>query len=354
MKRVFIFGAGFSKPSGMPLATELLPLLMQKLEDGEIRQWLDDLHARLEWLSHDVPQAHPFQLNIEEVFHHANFDIEALRLKQHLATVGRYDGPDTPWNRADEIARLLSQLQETLCDVILEQEGNATLAPIMRWAEAVGSNDTVVTFNYDTLVERSLTTIGKTWHHGTGRDGDRGIAICKLHGSIDWIVASRDASPNNLDLLFDKLNTNRSRGNTGHAEDDNRLWRCRGRDQLMKWLESRDLQSGPWKKVGIAGLGSYKPLHRIPGLGNIWTHGMQALLAAEHVVVVGFAMSDFDKMAQMQFAGVARQRDSDKRPIRVTVIDPHIGDAGKARFRRVFRSVEFVESCHEKIDWGHL
>src|SRR5207245_1065057 len=117
-KRVFILGAGFSKPAGMPLATELLPLLAQKLEVDEMREWLDDLRQHLDWLSGSDQE---FTMNIEQVFHDAHFDIEAHRLKQHLAPVGRQDGPGTPWNISESIKKWLSYLEEGLCDVILEK-----------------------------------------------------------------------------------------------------------------------------------------------------------------------------------------------------------------------------------------
>ena len=70
-----------------------------------------------------------------------------------------------------------------------------------------------VTFNYDTLVERSLARAGKAWNYGTGLedpglDGDNRIFLFKLHGSIDWIVAHRSESFSELNLLFGKKNTN--------------------------------------------------------------------------------------------------------------------------------------------------
>ncbi len=66
LKRVFILGAGFSNPAGMPLATELLPLLLDKLQLSERRKWVDDLCRRLAVSSnavtpmvrHSVPDAH--------------------------------------------------------------------------------------------------------------------------------------------------------------------------------------------------------------------------------------------------------------------------------------------------------
>ena len=244
-KRTFIFGAGFSKPAGMPLATELFPLLAQKLRLSEMRDWIDGLRQRLEWLSESDQREGSFVLNIEEVFHYVHFDIEVHRLRQHLSPVGRQDGPGTAWKVAESIEFWLMCLEDALRDVILEKQVQADPMPISRWAETVDAHDSVLTFNYDTLVERALAGAGKTWNHGTGREGDDGIAVFKLHGSIDWIVAHRREPLDRLDLLFDKPNTNRGKNDTGSVEDDCCLWRCRTPEQLQKWLSGRDLQMVP-------------------------------------------------------------------------------------------------------------
>ncbi len=356
--RVFILGAGFSKPAGMPLATEVLPLLDDELQLDEMRPWLDGLRERLAWLSGNQGQTDPFPLNIEQVFHYAHFDIEVHRLRQQLAPVGRGDGPGTPWNQAESIEAWLSYLEDALRDVILRCDNECDLAPLNRWAETVCERDAVLTFNYDTLVERALAGVDKRWNHGIEGDEDAGIPVFKLHGSIDWIVAHRCESSSKLDLLFDKQNANRSERNTGHVEDDCCLWRCPSQEQLSNWIAGRDWQqiaagAGP-RSVGIAGLGAYKEPHQIPGLGAVWVRGMRALHQAELAVVVGFSMSDFDAMAQMQFAEVARTRQRDGRPVRVVVIDPSVDGAAKDRFRRVFRCVRFVEKNHQDVDWTRL
>ena len=353
-KRVFILGAGFSKPAGMPLATELLPLLVSKLQLDEMREWLDGLCQRLAWLSGSDQQRQSFTLNIEQVFHYAYFDIEVFRLRQHLAPVGRRNGPGTPWNQSESIGSWLSYLEDALRDVVSQRDDNSDLTPITRWAQTVKEHDAVLTFNYDTLAERTLTESGKAWYHGMECEAGNGTPVFKLHGSIDWIVAHRTEKFSKLDLLFDKANANRSDGDTGHVEDDCRLWRCQTAEQRQNWIKGRDLQSGTWKTVGIAGLGAYKELHQIPGLGRVWKRGMQALYHADRVVVVGFAMSDFDAMAQMQFAEVAPARRREGRPLPVTVVDPYADRANKERFRRVFRSVEFVPRKHEDFGWSNL
>ena len=359
--RVFVLGAGFSKPAGMPLATEVLPMLVKRLhveKHDEMRSWLDSLAERLAWLFPGDGQTDSSALNFEQAFHYAHFDIEAHRLRQQLVPVGRGDGPGTPWNYAESVEAWLSYLQDALCDVILERDNASDLAPINRWGEAVGERDAVLTFNYDRLVERALAGLNKPWNHGIESDAGNGIPVFKLHGSTDWIVAHRSESNSKFDLLFDKPNANRSRGNSGHVEDDCRLWRCRTRDQLSRWIKGRHLQMFPSgaapRSVGIAGLGAYKELHRIPGLGLVWERGMQALHQADLAVVVGFSMSDFDAMAQMQFAEVARSRQREKRPLRVIVIDPFAGEGCQDRFRRVFRDVEFVKQDHQTVDWTSL
>lgn len=358
LNRVFILGAGFSKAAGMPLATELLPLLNERLQLDEMREWLDDLQKRLAWLSPRDGASKEFALNIEEVFHYAYFDIEAYRLRQQLFPVGRGDGPGTPWNQAESIGAWLSYLEDALYDVILRCDGESNLAPISRWAKAVGEREAVLTFNYDTLVERALGEVSKPWNHGFERDRSDGTPVFKLHGSIDWIVAYRSDPISELDLLFDKPNDNRSQCDTGHKEDDYLLWRYRTRKELCEWLEGRDLQEVPSgaapRTVGIAGLGAYKELHQIPGLGPVWSRGMRALYQADLAVIVGFSMSDFDAMAQMQFAEVARSRWDKQRPLRVVVIDPFLNECSESRFRRVFREVDFIEEHHENVDWSSL
>jgi hypothetical protein len=107
--------------------------------------------------------------------------------------------------------------------------------------------------------------------------------------------------------------------------------------------------------VGIAGLGAYKQLHQIPGLGFVWKEATNALYGADCAVVVGFSMSDFDAMSQMRFADIARIRHDENRNLQVVVVDPGIDDNeyAKIRFRRVFREVEFAPKRHEEFEWDN-
>jgi len=71
----------------------------------------------------------------------------------------------------------------------------------------------------------------------------------------------------------------------------------------------------------------------------------RALHDADVAVIVGFSMSDFDAMAQMQFAEVARDRQNQGRLLPVIAIDPFSTEEAKERFRRVFRSVDLLNAA---------
>jgi len=354
-KRAFILGAGFSQPCGMPLATELLPLMSRRIGNREMRGWLNHIRERLAWL--DDARPGKFSLNVEAVFHYAHFDVEVHRLRQHMARVGRQDGPGTPWNDAVTIETWLSQLEYALVDVIVSKEEKAKLQPAMRWAKAIRPGDVVLSFNYDTIVERALSEECQDWCHATKEAGtERGIPIHKLHGSIDWLSAHRSSvnDYSKLDMLFDKENVNRSNVNTDSTEDDFRLYRFRTPSQMKRFVRERDIQlvaeNGAPSRVGIAGLGAYKQLHQIPGLGMVWTNAMTRLYKADKAIICGFSMSDFDTMAQMQFVEVVRKREK-KQPLKVVVIDPFLSAASKRRFRQIFKRVKFASVLHQTFDW---
>lgn len=343
----------------MPLANELLPLLARKLKVDYMMKWLADLSERVGWLSGAAGSGAGFTLNIEEVFHLAHFDIEAHRLRQHCAPVGRRDGPDTPWRQGERIETWLENLEKYLIEVIFECDERAQLEPIARWAEFVSDRDSVITFNYDTLVERALTSVRKNWNHGTPQDPKTGIPVFKLHGSVDWIVADCGSKfdSDSAALLFAKQNSNQRGGSTGHVEDDRNLYRYSTRELLRDWvgghddMQQRD-QDGFPPTPGIAGLGAYKELHRVPGLGLIWANAMRAAYESERLIAVGFSMSDFDAMAQMQFARVAMDRAREQRQMHFVVLDPSAKDEGfQRRFGRVFRDVVFIATPHESFDW---
>ena len=297
--KAFILGAGFSKQVGLPLATELTELLTAKFrqieDDDDAIAWFDNLKRRIRRVNQDRV------VGIEEVFHYAQFDVEIWKMKQQLCQVGRLNG-STPRNTAEGIEAILSNMEYDLVEVIYnkQQEAQGALEKIDRFTEQLTEKDTVITFNYDTLVEDSITGMNKLWNHGL-ENKKGGTTILKMHGSIDWLVCKRGEADRckNLTLLFQKKDDNRSdsssTGSAGESEYDDELARIE-RDRLGTWIEGRDIQKGSWKSTGIAGLGSYKQLHKLPGSAMVWAEAAKSLHKCDEIFIIGFSFSLFDTM----------------------------------------------------------
>ena len=63
---------------------------------------------------------------------------------------------------------------------------------MISFAKSLRDGDTVLTFNYDTLLECSLTHCGATWSHGFDAEGASDVTVLKLHGSLDWFLVPRE------------------------------------------------------------------------------------------------------------------------------------------------------------------
>ena len=363
-QRVFILGAGFSKQAGMPLASELTPLLRRRFQEYDLEEalaWLASLDERISWIKQTHEDAPP-SLNIEELFDFAHFDALTWKIRQHMCPVGRNSG-DTPYSTSEAIETWLSYMEDDLVDVIWDQQkmSDEKSDAISRFADTLRENDAIVTFNYDTLVEHSMSRAKKPWQHGFKTENGQGTVVLKMHGSINWAVISRDQiGAFEYPLLFRKEDQNVTETTakpTGEIEYDHVLLQIPD-DKLANCIENRILQrSDKQYGIGIAGLGRYKPLDSIPGSGRVWHNAGRALYQADEIYVVGFSLSPFDTMAQLHFAGVICERARKKNlPNRVVLIDPCACDRSP-NFRAVFGPdvpIDPIQQPAEEVDWDAL
>lgn len=367
-KRVFILGAGFSKPAGLPLATELTDDVLNELrklvgDEYELFKFARHIRELHQWMNQTRGMS---PLNIEEFYNYATTYIERLRLDQHLQPVGR-DAGETADRQARDIEAWLSYLDEYLLDVLIEYERKADLDPIRRFADVLRPSDAIVTFNYDRLVERALGAQGIEWTLGFNDASSKRIAVLKLHGSMDWICLERDKHHNDpgLELLFTKRDSNRERNppksRTGEVEYDFELLRINNDDRLQGLIKDRhSIQVDHF--WGLAGLGPQKRISQVPGLAAPWAKARRAIYEAEVIVIVGFSFSGYDRLAQIEFARVMAGREKQNEPApRIVVIDPIVaksngcmhadGLALMKRIESVFRPAECVGVGHETYDW---
>jgi len=359
-KRVFVLGAGFSKMDGMPLATDLTNHVFEKFREYDQKdalEWLGYLQKRIEWLGDGKSKG----INIEEVFDLAQFDIGLCKMKQQLCHLGRNYG-DTPWQYAEDIKAWLSHMEDDLRDVLWKEQKKAKLDHIKKFSTHLNSDDVVLTFNYDMLLEESLEQQNNKWQYGFEQEKGSGVKILKMHGSINWIMVPRDQK-NNFDysLLFEKTDINvKNHGMQAPDETEYKFVLLRVPDtSLANRIENRDLQlRSKQYEIAIAGLGRYKPLSELVGSGEIWNNAIRALRNCEQIYIIGFSLSPFDTMARLHFGGVMMERSKVKKiglP-QITLIDPIAGEL-KSNFKKVFgcsARINVIEQKGEEVDWSTL
>ncbi len=362
-KRIFILGAGFSKSLGMPLATELTPLILnefKKHDMDDMLAWYEYLEKRIKWLESNTNKTIA-SINIEQVFDLAYFDIIKWRMEQHKCELGRNHG-DTPWNKADSIASWLNYMEEDLSEIIWKEQKKAQerIETISNFTKNLNPDDVIITFNYDTLLEKSLTDLKKKWNYAFEYENGSGLKIYKMHGSINWIMVPRSQEENfGYEVLFKKKDLNQHEVNndtSGESEYDYILLKVPN-ESLKGRIENKDLQmSNKSYSIALGGLGRYKSLDKIPGLGVIWSNAMASLRSSEKVCVIGFSLSSYDIMARLNFCSIMLKQTQHNMLQSITIIDPYAYEI-KSNFQSVFGKDTKFNLINEKIEtinWSNI
>lgn len=180
--RLFILGAGFSKPANLPLGSELLDQVRERIR-AEFQQfgWDGPLEKEIEEWRELYPGS---SLTLESVLAYSH-------RKHFLGLIGS-DEYFAHGSRA--IVATRHAIQEILTS-------RTPIIPSLytEFASRLTPYDTVLTFNYDTLLEDTLDYIGKPYSltpewwlaEDTGKTNPEEysphyVDVIKLHGSIDW------------------------------------------------------------------------------------------------------------------------------------------------------------------------
>ncbi len=187
--RIFILGAGFSRPAGLPLADELWREVRYRAKSlcGRAAKFWDDLETYIQFRKDcDGVALTPDEVDFEDFL--AFLDIE-----HHLGLRGS-DTWSVDGNEGQVVVKTL--IGQILTEAMPAREAVPQL--YIRFAAGLQPSDYVLTFNYDVLLERALEAIGKPFRLFPQRfrnvdprfaevDTSREeVVILKLHGSIDW------------------------------------------------------------------------------------------------------------------------------------------------------------------------
>lgn len=189
--RLIILGAGFSRPAGFPLATDLWKEIRETAASFSpnlrASKFNDDLQDYIEFRKEtDDRTLTPETVDFEDF-------MRFLDVQHYLGL----RGSDT-WSEEGNEGTIVTKF---LIGSILARHVNAldTVPDLyLEFAKRLDLGDIVITFNYDTLLERALDAVGKPYRlfstrlkdvgefGGTVDDSRDEVVVLKVHGSIDW------------------------------------------------------------------------------------------------------------------------------------------------------------------------
>lgn len=188
--RVFILGAGFSQPAGLPLAAELWKEVLRRAKT---------LTGRASFLQDDLREYIAFRRKCDGVAQRAEeIDFEDfmafLDIEHYLGLRGKETWSDDG-NEGQIVVKTL--IGEILAERTPQKDNVPEL--YLQFARLLQPTDYILTFNYDLLLERALERVGVPYRLFPTRleevrsdefatvDSSRNeLVVIKLHGSVDW------------------------------------------------------------------------------------------------------------------------------------------------------------------------
>ena len=182
--RFFVLGAGFSYPAGLPLAEKLW---------GEVyRRQRDNISGFLERYVRFKKECDGVDVDPNG----ESFNFEAFMGFLDIEHSLEFRGGDTLSSEGNGEQLLIRQ---EIGRVLTEHTpAPADIPPVyLDFARELRPHDYVLTFNYDTLLERALERVGQSyrlfpdWYSEVYDDYEvvadsNEVAVYKMHGSVDW------------------------------------------------------------------------------------------------------------------------------------------------------------------------
>jgi len=295
---VFILGAGFSRNAGAPLIRDFLDHSRQLYEDPTVDLTdfeRDQFQIAFEFKRKMAQAREKIAIdldNIEKLFglvdiserlHSSPTETRnaivyliartiygCVSRNNHTAQIGfqlplEYDTVQMPdgWRREDRGQRMhLAPIYDFFAALITGKLDHPDKSKIRK--------NTVITFNYDLVLDSALRRIGAEPDYGFSRvsdHSDEDISIIKLHGSMNWAIcpACKTVSilPATSDLAPLQIMSNACR-------------ECSASTQLL-------LIPPSWDKSEYRGV-----------LYPVWTRAIEELTSATHICIIGYSMPETD------------------------------------------------------------
>jgi hypothetical protein len=298
--RLFILGSGFSKPAGLPLGPELL---------ASVRAWVRNEFLSTGW---DGPLEKEIS-EWRELYPNEQLTLESALAYSHRKHFLRLIGSDEYFSHGSRtIVASRSAVQAILINAtptIIPPLYNQFAARLTPW-------DTVLTFNYDTLLEDTLDiakvpySLTPEWwlDRESGEFMKRYVEVIKLHGSIDWYdrgpyelqrqyFAGRGAQVPDRDPLFGPAASvpteSLARGSV-EREDVRELLR---RVVRVPGHSLRFPLGPDWEVVPFLLPPAHDKLLGHDPIRALWQDMHRAFATCSAIVIVGYSMPSYDGYA---------------------------------------------------------
>ncbi len=379
--RVVVLGAGASKVYSssktgkrMPMARDFFSTYESLPIAADPRVLVDKvLLFGKEFLNLDYDNMFSANLDIEDL--HTRIEEELLRLRAGAKL------PDFGIQEIDLlfVSGAYDQLIFLFAAVINEIQNGAVSEWHVRLAQSLEPDDRVLTFNWDTLMDRALSQTGswstdvgygftpKMIHRGhwapPGPSSNSGPLLLKLHGSTNWLTSHtadmRDSSrmqSSTLDTVHvyeyteGPYETFKGRFISGYEPfsygyyppnipGDKGQNAPEGMTFVRMSQRRPDLRDGVAGQTGLISMPLIIPPVRhkqYNDFGNLypelWTKAEDALVRAESISLIGYSFPATDIRSQELFRSAFAKRTS---PPRVVIVNPD-PDAIVARFEGEF------------------
>lgn len=310
MGSVWILGAGFSRPLGGPLLSELFSEAAGFLLEYRHKHPGGILKAEFFEERDGVVNAYKDLLNRKRIANAEEF-LELLdkgvrrefgsdsRLKVELR--GLPQAPELLLEHAKKV--LAAECNEFVYDVDVTNDERAL--PYKRWLKQLTNQDAIVTFNYDTLIEEVAKFCNPLWVPVPLQADDPNDGKCsvfKLHGSVDWeFIESETVQVTRNKKPYDLVNQGKS--------------------------------------IAIAHPGNSKmQLSRI-NFGRLWDQAKSVLRTADVIHIIGYSMPPSDAYGREFLLDAVRHSDAKRIEI---VLGPGASD-DKLRLMRMLERASSLE-----------
>jgi len=327
-KVVWILGSGFSKSLGGPLLKDLLSHRGRAYQHAKFpnvpgypiyRTYWTHLKDASESSGNPIYWDHA-----EEFLEFADSAAQAGSPRQGILREAVLRGGDASNHDLQAFARKAVRCVAAECLFTTHADPKTEAwRPYIRWAsEDVGSEDTIVTFNYDMVLE----TLGAADENVVFREASvikpnapasgsyHGVPIYKLHGSVGW---SKFGST------------------LGYATTS---------EQAAEQIEGGDI----W----IATPGSGKVLLQEGELQSLWRNAEQAIARADVIVFMGYRFPPSDSQARSAILGAMGRNTS--KYLRVhTVLGPRTHDDDTVRLLTLLEHTLRASQRIKRDDYIH-